>query len=47
MSKSKTNKCKRVEFLRDTEQAWFLARRKRNRVRDRMAKESRRINRGT
>ncbi len=44
MSKSKTNKCRRLPGDRFA-QPWFIARRKRNRVRDRMAKQSRRINR--
>lgn len=43
MAKSKINKCRR---LKDRyEQSWFIKRRKRNRVRDRIARESRRINR--
>ncbi len=44
MSKSKVGKCKRVgDHL--TTQLWFIKRRARNRVRDKMAKLSRRINR--
>lgn len=42
MSKSKTNKCRRVGW---NAQPWFLKRRARNRKRDVMAKESRRRNR--
>lgn len=45
MSKSRINKCRRVASNRRLEQPWFTARRRRNRVRDKMAKKSRRINR--
>ncbi len=44
MSKSKINKRRR--FI-DGGQPWFWKRLARNRVRDRIARESRRINRGT
>jgi hypothetical protein len=44
MSKSKIGKCRRAGDP-STYQPWFRARRRRNRVRDKMAKESRRINR--
>src|SRR6266850_2201838 len=44
MSKSKIGKCRRKGDP-SIEQPWFLARRKRNRVRDRIAKASRKINR--
>jgi hypothetical protein len=45
MSKSRINKCRRVGDHTDV-QPWFRARVRRNRVRNKMAKESRRINRG-
>jgi hypothetical protein len=45
MSKSKINKCRRYG-IHHVEQPWFRARRRRNRVKDAMAKASRRINRG-
>jgi hypothetical protein len=47
MSKSKIGKCRRATYARGryTEQPWFIARRKRNRVRNKMAKRSRGINR--
>lgn len=44
MSKSKTGKCRRIGEL-GTYQPWFRKRRARNRVRDKMAKLSRKINR--
>lgn len=44
MSKSKINKCRRVGDS-NKEQPWFISRRKRNRVRNRITKESRRVNR--
>lgn len=51
MSKSKTGKCKAAGLIRTERgvirpaQAWFNKRRKRNRTRNRMQKESRKINR--
>lgn len=44
MGKSKINKCKRVGD-RSSFEPWFVARRRRNRVRNRLAKISRKINR--
>ena len=47
MSKSKIGKCRHITDKDGfaCEQPWFIARRKRNRVRNKMAKRSRRINR--
>jgi hypothetical protein len=45
MSKSKINKCRR-RGGHELDQPWFKKRRAKNRVRNKMAKRSRRINRG-
>lgn len=45
MSKSRVGKCRRVGDQQNY-QSWFRKRRERNRLRDRMAKLSRRINWG-